>query len=121
MNEIVVQSPYVKKYKKRNITNKNMKTDLLLQYCFNFQYAGKCTVFIHTRRDKFELVHQGVHLVQDIFTFSPNFTARFEFDTLYQAILAFNKTVQILTSSMDWYDPKVYKNNNIYKELFIKD
>lgn len=105
----------------RSIKNKNMKLDFLLIEMFSFRYAGKCEVFIHTRKDKYELVHQGIHIVEDIYTFSPNYIARYKFDSLYQAIQAFNLTVRIICSSIDWFSPETFIGTAIYDELFIKD
>lgn len=105
----------------KSIKNKNIETGILLQRMFSFTYAGKAEVFIYKQYDKFVLVHQGVHLVQDIYTFSPNYIAKFKFDSLYQAIIAFNKTVQIITDSMDWYNSDCFKGSAVYDELFIKD
>lgn len=106
--------------KTRSIKRKNMKLDLLLMNMFSFSYAGKCHVFIHTRYDKYELVTDKVHIVEDIFTFSPNYIARYKFDTLYQAILAFNKVVSIIVSSMDWFNPELFNGTVIYDEIFLK-
>lgn len=108
-------------YKKpdRSIKNKNMKMDLLLMRLFDFTYAGKAHIFITKRREKFVVIVQGVHLVEDIFVFAPNYVHRFQFDSLYKAIIVFNKVVQFLTSSMDWYTPEFQKN--IYSEIFITD
>lgn len=110
-----------KNQRSRSIKNRNMKLDFLLMEMFSFRYAGKAHVFIHTRKDKFELVHQGVHLVEDIYTFSPNYIARYKFDSLYQAIQAFNLSVRIICSSMDWFSPGLFIGTVVYDELFIKD
>lgn len=120
MNNIVMQSD-VKKTKSQSFKNKNIKTDLLLMQMFDFTYAGKAHVFIHKSRDKYELVHQGVHLVEDIYTFSKNYTARYKFESLYMAIVAFNHSVQIITSSMDWYNPDCFEGYQVYDEIFLKD
>lgn len=120
MTKEVRHSEY-KKPLKQSLKNKNMKLDLLLMQMFNFRYAGKCNIFIHTRRDKFELVHDGVHIVEDLFTFSPNYLVRFKFDSLYDAISAFNLSVRIVTSSMDWYSTECFKGQKIYDEIFYKD
>ena len=119
MNEIRM-SPYIKQPKK-SIKNRNMSLDMLLMTMFNFQYAGKANIYIHTRYNKFELVHQGVHIVEDIFLFSPNYVKRYKFDSLYQAIKAFNLSVQIVTSSMDWFNPEAFKGTQLYDEIFFKD
>lgn len=113
----VKQLPYVKN-KRRSFKNKNQSLDMLLQQMFNFQYAGKVNIFIHTRYDKFELVHDGVHIVEDVFVFSPHYVKRFKFDSLYQAICAFNLSVRIICNSMDWYSPEVFKGSAIYDEVF---
>lgn len=105
----------------KSIKNKNVELGILLQRMFSFSYAGKAEVFIYKQYDKFVLVQQGVHLVEDIYTFSPNYIARFKFDSLYQAICGFNKTVQIITDSMDWYNADCFKGSALYDELFIKD
>ena len=73
--------------------NKNLNISVLLQYMFNFQYAGKANIFITYQYNKFVLVHQGIHIIQDIFTFSPNYVAsliilviiasRIDFDALF--------------------------------------
>lgn len=110
-----------KNNRSRSIKNRNMKLDLLLMEMFSFRYAGKCHVFLHTRKDKIELVFQGVHLVEDIYTFSPNYIARYKFDSLYQAIQAFNLSVRIICSSMDWFSPELFIGSAVYDELFITD
>lgn len=116
-----INSVSVVNQKKRCIKNKNMKLDLFLMSAFTFEYAGKCHVFIHTRRNKFELVHQGVHIVEDIYTFSPNYISRYLFDDLYHAILAFNKSVMLIVNTMDWYKPDLFVPYINYEEVFIKD
>lgn len=103
----------------RSIKNKNMKMDLLLMRLFDFTYAGKAHVFITKRCEKYVVIIQGAHLVDDIYVFAPNYVHRLQADSLYKAILIFNKVVQFLTSSMDWYTPEMM--NNIYDEIFIKD
>lgn len=121
MKNEVKRSLVISKTRNMSIKNKNMTMDHLLMRMFNFDYAGKCSVFLHKRGNDFELVHQGVHLVDDIFTFSPNYIKRYKFESLYLAILAFNRTVQIITSSMDWYEAGMFGTNRVYDELFIKD
>ena len=56
----------------RSIKNKNLKTDLLFMCLFDFTYAGKAHVFITKRREKFEVIIQGAHLVEDIFVSACN-------------------------------------------------
>lgn len=109
-----------KKIKKRSIKNRNQKLDILLQQMFNFQYAGKANIFIHTRYDNFELVIQGVHIVENIYCFAPNFVKRYKFESLYTAIKAFNIVVSIVASSMDWFTPEVFKGSAIYDEIFFQ-
>ena len=110
----------IKKHK--SIKNKNVSKDLLIMQCFDFVYAGKAHVFIHIRYDKYELVVTGVHIVEDIYIFSPNYKSRYLFDKLYTAIRAFNIVVGILVNgSMDWYSPDLFETRELYNELFIKD
>lgn len=90
--------------------------------CFDFVYAGKAHVFIHTRYDKYELVVTGVHIVEDIYTFAPNYKKRYVFEKLYTAIKAFNVVCSIiLNNNLDWYSPELFETREIYNELFIKD
>lgn len=110
-----------KQLKKRSIKNHNQKLEILLQKMFSFQYAGKANIFIHTRYDNFELVIQGVHIVENIYCFAPNFTKRYKFESLYTAIKAFNIVVSIIVSSMDWFTPEVFKGSMLYDEIFFKD
>lgn len=109
------------KNNKRSIKNKNMSTDLLLMSMFRFDYAGKAQVFIHKRFDKFELVVSGVHIVEDIYAFSKNYTKRYKFNSLYYAVLGFNTVVQIITNSMDWFNKECFQGSEVYNELFIED
>ena len=115
----IYKSDYSKPH--RSIKNKNLKLDLLLQRMFDFTYAGKANIFIHHKRDKFIVTAVGVHLVDDIYTFSPNFKKSWSYDNLYCAILAFNKIVNFITSSLDWYSPECFQGQEIYNELFITD
>lgn len=112
----IYRCTYKKKY--RSLTNQNLKTDLLLQSLFNFQYAGKCNIFISKSRDKYVVICQGVHFVEDIYLFTPNFYHRIKAESLYQAIDIFNKCVSQVVSSMDWYDPDSYSPEKIYSEIF---
>ena len=116
----VIHSQY-KITKTKCLKNKNLSLDMILQSMFNFTYAGKCQIFIKTSYDKFQVVHQGIHIVEDIFLFTPNFYKRFTFDSLYQAVVAFNKTVQFITSSMDWFEPEVFKGTALYDQITIKE
>lgn len=110
-----------KKTKKRCIKNKNQKLDLLLMQMFDFTYAGKCHIFLHTRFDKFELVVDGVHIVENIYCFSPHYKKYYQFEKLYTAIKAFNVVVQIITNNLDWFSPECFEGMEIYNELFITD
>lgn len=107
--------------KKRSIKNKNMKMDMFLQSNFNFSYAGKCSIFISKQKNSYYVVHQNVHIVEDIFLFCPNYYAKFKFEDLYCAILGFNKSVKIILSSMDWYTPDLFETKGIdYSEVFLE-
>lgn len=112
---------YSSAYKKpnRSIKNKNQKINILLMQLFDFTYAGKAHIFITKQYDNFVVVAQGVHFVEDIFTFSPNYFHRFNFETLYQAIDCYNKCVREITSSMDWFSPDMF--DDPYKEIFITE
>ena len=112
---------YTGTYKKpiRSIKNKNQKIQLLLMQMFDFTYAGKAHIYITKHYDKYTVIAQGIHIVEDIYTFSPNYYHRFRFDTLYQAIISFNKLVQFVSSNMDWYSPDMFED--IYSEIFIKE
>ena len=100
--------------------NKNLKKDLLLMSLFDFTYAGKCNMFITKKYDKYCVVLTGVHLVKDIYVFAPHYKHEFKYDNLYDAIICFNKIIQFITSSMDWYSPEVFDTSNVYAEVFIK-
>lgn len=104
----------------KSIKNRNLKKDLLYQSMFNFTYAGKCEIFIQTRYDKFEVVARGIHFLDDIFVFTPNYFKRWSFETLYLAILAFNSMIKKVTESMDWYKPELFQSKEVYEEITIE-
>lgn len=118
MNNKIMCTAY-KKHK--TIKNRNVDKGILLMRCFSFDYAGKAQIFITFQRNKYMLVISGVNIVEDIFCFAPHVTKRYYFEKLYTAICAFNTLVQILTSSMDWYNKEAFEYENIYDELFIED
>lgn len=86
---------------------------------FNLDFAGKASIFITTSRKKYMVVASGVHFVDDIFLFTPNYRRCWYCDKLYTAILIFNTLVKQITSSLDWFSPEF--EQNVYDEIFIKD
>lgn len=104
----------------RSLKNRNMKKDLLLQYLFDFTYAGKAHVFIHYQNKKYVVTAQGVHLVEDLYVFSPNYKRSWRCESLYDAVFIFNEIVHFITSNMDWYSPELFDTYKVYDEIFIK-
>ena len=106
-------------YKKpqKILKNKNLRTDLLLMQMFSFTYVGKADIWIQKHHKKFEVIISGVHFFDDIFVFAPHYKHVYKFESLYNAILCFNKAVQFITSSMDWYSPEIFESNLIYNEV----
>lgn len=102
----------------RSIKNKNMKKDLLLMSMFDFTYAGKAHVFIHYKNKQFIVTAAGVHLVDNIYTFSPNFKRSWKVKSLYDAINIFNEIVHFMTSTLDWYSPELFETDKVYEEIF---
>lgn len=87
---------------------------------FNFQYAGKADVFITIKYKKYCVIASGIHIVDDIYVFAPHYKHEFQADSLYSAILIFNKVIQFITSSMDWYKPEIFDTQNVYQEIIIE-
>ena len=96
-----------------------MRKGLLLYKMFNFDYAGKASIFITYNNKKYCVVASGIHFVEDIYVFSPHYKRSWKCDKLYTAINIFNKLVEFTVSTLDWYSEDFEKN--IYEELFIKD
>ena len=87
---------------------------------FNFDYAGKANIFIHYTKPYYIVTASGIHFVDDIYTFSPNYKRHWKFKKLYNAIYCFNQLVSFTCSSMDWFNPEVFETSKVYEELFIK-
>ena len=123
MNNSVLSVSNKKDFNKsyRNYKKKNMKKEFMLMDLFHFVYVGKADIYLsyNSRKQKFLMIVTGVHIVQDIFCFTPNYHCQHEFDSLYQAIKGFNKVVGILIDSMDWYDPEIFDSDLVYDEITI--
>lgn len=105
----------IQSFKKRNLTKEMAIMDL-----FHFVYAGKADIYIFFQKGFYYLVIDGVHIVENIYCFTPNHTHRYKFEKLYTAILAFNTVVNILINSMDWYYPDMF-DKYIYDEVTVLD
>lgn len=107
--------------KRRSYKNKNMKKSMYLQDCFHLAYAGKADIFIsfNDLKKKYELIISGVHIVEDVYAFTSRYSKHYYFDSLYNAIKAFNLVLNILTSTTDWYNPDMFDSRYIYDEIKV--
>lgn len=104
---------------KRSYKKRNMKEEMYLMDLFHFVYAGKADIFITKKNRNYRLIISGVHIVEDTFCFTPHVTKRYDFQSLYYAIKAFNIVVQILTNTVDWYDPDLFCTSKVFDEVTI--
>ena len=107
--------------KRRSYRNKNMKKEMYLMDCFHLSYAGKAEIFITYKAltKKYVLIITGVHIVEDQYAFTPKYTKRYEFDSLYYCILGFSLACKIIMNGMDWYSPDMFDLHNIYDEITV--
>lgn len=76
-----------------------------LMQAFHFSYAGICDCYICSSGSKYRVITSGFKIENDVLTFSKDTTCIFPFNKLYYAISFFNKIMNVVSSSMDWYQP----------------
>ena len=93
---------------------KKLSIKQILMSSFNFTYAGQVFVTIVPQRNKFTVCSNGVHILQDIVSFLPDYKVRYTYDDLYTAICQFDYIIKRIIESKDWF------NKNHFLEDFDK-